>query len=40
VYLTGQVSTDFERSMVESIVRAAPDVTRVVSSIGVAYDGR
>ncbi|MGA2710613.1 MAG: BON domain-containing protein [Steroidobacteraceae bacterium] len=40
VYLTGQVSTDFERSTVESIVRSAPGVARVVSSIGVTYDGR
>ena len=40
VYQTGLVSTDFERSTVESIVRAAPGVARVVSSISVAYDGR
>jgi osmotically-inducible protein OsmY len=40
VYLYGQVDTDLERSMAESVARAAPEVRRVVNSISLSYDGR
>jgi osmotically-inducible protein OsmY len=40
VYLYGQVDTDLERSMAESIAGAVPDVRRVVDSINLSYEGR
>jgi osmotically-inducible protein OsmY len=40
VYLYGQVDTDLERSMAESVAHAVPGVTRVVDSIGLSYAGR
>jgi osmotically-inducible protein OsmY len=35
VYLHGQVSTDSQRRIAESVARQAPDVAQVVSSIAV-----
>ena len=40
VYLYGQVDTDLERSMAESVARAVPEVGRVVNSISLSYAGR
>jgi osmotically-inducible protein OsmY len=40
VYLYGQVDTEVERSMAESVARAIPGVTRVVDSINFSYAGR
>ena len=40
VYLYGQVDTDLERFMAESVARAVPGVTRVVDSISLSYAGR
>ena len=40
VYLYGQVDTDLERSMAESVARAVPEVRAVVDSISLSYAGR
>lgn len=40
VYLSGQVNTDMERSMAESVALEAAGVKRVVNSINVSYEGR
>jgi len=40
VYLYGQVDTDLERSMAESVAHAVPGVIRVVDSISLSYAGR
>jgi osmotically-inducible protein OsmY len=40
VYLTGEVNTDLERSMAESVALAVAGVTRVVNSISLGYGGR
>ena len=40
VYLTGQVDTELERSMAESVAREVVGVTRVVNSINFSYEGR
>jgi osmotically-inducible protein OsmY len=39
VYLTGEVSTDLQRSIAESFARQVPEVSKVVNSIGVTYEG-
>jgi osmotically-inducible protein OsmY len=40
VYLSGQVDTDTERSMAESVAQQVAGVTRVVNSISLSYGGR
>jgi osmotically-inducible protein OsmY len=40
VYLYGQVDTELERSMAESIAGTVPNVRRVVDSIGLSNVGR
>jgi osmotically-inducible protein OsmY len=40
VYLSGQVDTDLERSMAESVALEVAGVTRVVNSISLSYGGR
>ena len=40
VYLYGQVDTELERSMAESVARAVPEVRRVVDSISLSNAGR
>jgi len=40
VYLTGEVNTDLERSMADSVALAVAGVTRVVNSISLGYGGR
>jgi osmotically-inducible protein OsmY len=40
VYLTGQVDTELERSMAESLARDVAGVKRVVNSINFSYEGR
>jgi len=40
VYLTGQVDTELERSMAESVAREVAGVTRVVNSINFSYEGQ
>lgn len=40
VYLYGEVDTDLERSMAESVAGAIPGVSRVVDSISLSYAGR
>jgi|SRR5450759_590256 osmotically-inducible protein OsmY len=40
VYLTGQVNTELERSMAESVALEVAGVTRVVNSISLSYAGR
>jgi osmotically-inducible protein OsmY len=40
VYLSGQVDTELERSMAESVARGVWGVTRVVNSINFSYEGR
>jgi osmotically-inducible protein OsmY len=40
VYLTGQVDTELERSMAESLARNVAGVKRVVNSINFSYEGR
>ena len=40
VYLTGEVNTDLERSMADSVALAVAGVTRVVNSISLDYGGR
>jgi osmotically-inducible protein OsmY len=40
VYLTGQVDTELERSMAESLARNVAGVRRVVNSINFSYEGR
>jgi osmotically-inducible protein OsmY len=40
VYLTGQVDTELERSLAESVARDVVGVTRVVNSINFSYEGR
>jgi osmotically-inducible protein OsmY len=39
VYLYGQVDTDLERSLAESVAHAVPGVTRVVDPISLSYAG-
>ena len=39
VYLTGQVDTDTERLLAQSVAAQATGVTRVVNSIGLTYSG-
>jgi osmotically-inducible protein OsmY len=40
VYLTGQVDTELERSMAESLARNVAGVRRVVNTINFSYEGR
>jgi len=40
VYLSGQVDTDLERFMVESLALEVAGVTRVVNSINLSFEGR
>lgn len=40
VYLSGQVDTDTERAMAESVAHQVAGVTRVVNSISLSYGGR
>jgi osmotically-inducible protein OsmY len=40
VYLTGQVDTELERSMAESVAREVAGVKRVTNSINFSYEGR
>jgi len=40
VYLTGQVDTDTERALAQSVVLQVPGVTQVVNSINLGYQGR
>lgn len=40
VYLTGQVDTELERSMAESVAREVAGVKRVMNSINLSYEGR
>ena len=40
VYLTGEVNTDLERAMADSVALAVAGVTRVVNSISLGYGGR
>jgi osmotically-inducible protein OsmY len=40
VYLSGQMATGLQRDTVESLVRATPDVRRVVNSLALPYEGR
>jgi osmotically-inducible protein OsmY len=40
VYLTGQVDTELERSMAESVAREVAGVQRVMNSINLSYEGR
>jgi osmotically-inducible protein OsmY len=40
VYLTGQVDTELERSMAETVARKVIGVTQVVNSINFSYEGR
>lgn len=40
VYLTGQVDTELERSLAESLARNVAGVKRVVNSINFSYEGR
>ena len=40
VYLTGQVNTDTERDLAQSVALHVAGVTRVVNSINTSYQGR
>lgn len=40
VYLSGQVATDLQRDMAETVARATPGVPRVVDLISLEYTGR
>jgi hypothetical protein len=40
VYLYGQVNTELERATAEAVAFAVPDVTRVVDSINLGFNGR
>jgi osmotically-inducible protein OsmY len=40
VYLDGQVDTEVERSLAESIARGVAGVRRVVNSMNFSYEGR
>lgn len=40
VYLSGQVDTEVERSLAESLAHDVAGVTRVVNSINFSYEGR
>jgi osmotically-inducible protein OsmY len=40
VYLTGQVSTDLQRSTAESVTEKVPGVVQVVNSIALTFGGR
>jgi len=40
VYLSGQVDTELERSLAESLAHDVAGVTRVVNSINFSYEGR
>jgi len=40
VYLYGQVNTDLERAMADSVALAVPGVTRVINSISLDDVGR
>ena len=40
VYLTGQVSTDLQRSTAESVTEKVPGVAQVVNSISLTFGGR
>jgi osmotically-inducible protein OsmY len=40
VYLTGQVDTELERSMAESVARQVAGVKQVMNSINLSYEGR
>ena len=40
VYLSGQVDTDTERLLAESVAQQVAGVTRVVNSISLSYGGR
>ena len=40
VYLSGQVDTDLERFMAESLALEVAGVTRVVNSINLSFEGR
>jgi osmotically-inducible protein OsmY len=40
VYLSGQVSTDLQREIAQSIALEAPGVARVVNSLAEPYGGR
>ena len=40
VYLTGQVNTEPERELAQTVAQQVPGVTRVVNSINIGYQGR
>jgi osmotically-inducible protein OsmY len=40
VYLSGQVATDLQRDIAESVARTTPGVPRVVDLISLEYTGR
>ena len=40
VYLTGQVATDLQRQIAQSVALQAKGVHRVVNNIAVSYEGR
>jgi len=40
VYLNGQVDTELQRELAESLARVVPGVKRVVNSINLSYEGR
>jgi osmotically-inducible protein OsmY len=40
VYLTGQVDTELQRSLAESLARAVKGVTRVANSITFSFEGK
>lgn len=39
VYLYGEVGTDFQRDMAQSVAAGVPGIVRIVNSIGVSYAG-
>ncbi len=40
VFLSGQVTTDLQREVADSVARGVPGVRRVVDSIALPYEGR
>ena len=40
VYLTGQVNTETERDLAQTVALQVPGVTRVINSINTGYQGR
>ena len=40
VYLTGQVATDLQRQIADSVAREAPGVRQVIDTIALPYNGK